>query len=148
MTKEKLQTIVTTAIAVDQKIAELTETLKDLKADLVAEAESRTEEQTVTDGGGRSWTAQDAAGNIARVTFPGPAIKASISGEGKGIERLREASGAFFTRLFVQAPKYIPAPNFRDEAAALLGRDARKLIRLCETKSAPRVSFETKELPK
>ena len=36
--------------------------------------------------------------------------------------------------------------NFRDEAKALLGKaDANKLIKLCQTESAPRVSFETTE---
>jgi len=148
MTKDTLQALVATAIAIDQEIADLNEKLKELKAELVAEAKDRKEEQTVTEGGGRSWTAQDAAGNVARVTFPGKAIKGSISGEGKTIDRIRTAAGALFPRLFKQAPQYIPVEKFRDEATALLGRNASKLIRLCESKSATRVSFETKELPK
>ena len=31
------------------------------------------------------------------------------------------------------------------EAATLLGRDASRLIKLCETESRPRVCFETKD---
>jgi hypothetical protein len=40
---------------------------------------------------------------------------------------------------------YKPVDNFREEAAALLGRDAGRLVKLCQSESAPRVSFETKE---
>ncbi|MFA7334827.1 MAG: hypothetical protein WC130_11135 [Kiritimatiellia bacterium] len=147
MTTTQLQILITTAIALDQKIAELNTALADLKARLVAEAVSRPDDHVATDGGGKSWTAQDVAGNIARVTFPGPALKASIAGEGRSIEKIREAAGNMFVRLFRQAPKYVPVEKFRDESVALLGAaEGRKLIRLCETKSQPRVSFETKEV--
>ena len=41
---------------------------------------------------------------------------------------------------------YKPVENFRTEAAALLPKaEANKLIKLCQTDSAPRVSFETTE---
>ena len=140
MTTSQLQILITTAIALDQRIAELDTSLTELKARLIAEAFSRPDDHAETDGGGKSWTAQDAAGNIARVTFPGPALKASIAGDGKGIEKIRAAAGNFFARLFSQAPKYVPVDKFRDEAVALLGAaDGKKLIKLCETKSQPRV---------
>jgi len=149
MTTSQLQTIITSAIALDQKIVELTATLTDLKDRLIAEAVSRPDDHTETEGGGKSWTATDAAGNIARVTFPGASLKASIAGEGKPIAKIRAAAGNMFTRLFRQAPKYIPVEKFREEAVSLLGAAAgRKLIKLCESKSQTRVSFETKDQPK
>ena len=40
---------------------------------------------------------------------------------------------------------YKPAPNFREEAEALLGKDAKKLIKLCETPGRTSVAFETKD---
>lgn len=149
MNTEKLQTMITTAIALDQHIVELSETLADLKDRLIAEAITRPDDHIATDGGGTSWTAPDASGNIVRVTFPGPGLRATIAGEGKVIDKIRAAAGSFFSRLFAQAPKYAPVEKFREEAIALLGSaEGKKLIRLCETKSNPRVSFETKELSK
>ena len=146
MTPAKLNIVVSAAIAVEKQIAELEQQRARFKAELVAEAASRPEEHQPTDGGGNSWAARNALGDIVRVTFPGPALKSSISGEGKAIEKIRDAAGNFFTRLFRQAPKYIPVEKFRDEAEALLGAaGGRKLIRLCEAKSQPRVSFEIKE---
>jgi len=149
MTKTQLQNLITTAITLDQKIVELTTSLAGLKASLVAEAVSRKDDHIATDGGGKSWTAQDTSGNIARVTFPGPTLKASIKGEGKGIKKIRAVAGQWFNRLFLQAPKYVPVETFRTGAVYFLGGTVgRKLIRLCETKSQPRVSFETKDTPK
>jgi hypothetical protein len=44
--------------------------------------------------------------------------------------------------------RFKPVENFRDEAKALLAKaEANKLIKLCQTESAPRVSFETTERP-
>ena len=51
-----------------------------------------------------------------------------------------------FAGLFVPTISYRPVERFREEAAALLPKaDASKLIKLCQSASAPRVSFETTE---
>jgi hypothetical protein len=143
MTTTKLRNLVTEAVSLGREIEEKTERLKALKADLITAAGPRAD--TATAGGGRSWIAEGADGCIARVTFPAPKLKASIAGEGSAIEKVRKLAGRFFSLLFDQVPAYKPAANFRQEAEALLGKDARKLIRACETSSSPSVSFETKE---
>jgi len=145
MHNQKLKMLVTEAVVLDRLIAERNVRLKEIKCLLIAEAIYRQEECTETDGGGQAWTAEDEDGNIARVNFPAQTLKASIDGEGKTIEKVREAAGNFFNRLFHQAPKYVPVVDFRTEAGLWLGKDAKKLIKLCSTDSSPRVSFETKE---
>ena len=80
---------------------EKTYRLKELKAELVAEARSRESELASTDGGGRRWTAEGSDGCIARVTFPAPTLKAKIDEEGKVIEKIKNLAGGVFTRLFV-----------------------------------------------
>jgi hypothetical protein len=59
---------------------------------------------------------------------------------------IKELASGVFTRLFVPTISYRPAERFREEAAALLPKaDANRLINLCQSASAPRVSFETTE---
>ena len=141
-----LQNIVTEAVSLDREIAEQTERLKMLKAQLVAAARERSDELTPTDGGGLRWTAEGNDGCIARVNFPAPSLKSKIEGEGRTVEKLRQLAGAVFNRLFIPTISFKPVENFRDEARALLAKgEATKLIKLCETESAPRVSFETAE---
>lgn len=144
MTDKKLIQLVTEAVALDRQIKDLTIELKAKKEALTAEAEGRTEEQAATEGGGWSWEGRGEDGCIARVTAPGPTLKASIDGEGKTIEKIREAAGPHFGRLFLQAPKYKLVAGFRDEAASLLGRTAARLLKLVTTESRPQVAFETK----
>lgn len=142
----KLQNLVTEAVSLDRKIAEQTERLKEFKAQLVEAARERQDELTPTDGGGLRWTADGSDGCIARVNFPAPALKSKIDGEGKTICKIKQFAGAFFSRLFVPTISFKPVENFRDEAKALLAKgDATKLIKFCQTESAPRVSFETAE---
>jgi hypothetical protein len=145
MHNQKLKTLVTEAVVLDRLIAERSARLEEIKAALIKEAEYRSEECTATEGGGLAWTAEDETGNIARVNFPAPALKSSIKGEGKTIEKVRKAAGTFFTTLFNQAPKYVPVDTFRPLSESFLGKGANKLIKLCTTDSSPRVSFETKE---
>lgn len=147
MTEQKLQELVTRAVHVDREIAELTNELKTLKAALVTEAASRAEEQIATEGGGTSWMRRAADGSAARVTFPGPALKSSIDGEGKVIEEVKAAAGRHFERLFRPVIHYEPVAEFRRQALDFLGVSSRKLIKLCTRKSNPSVSFETKEEP-
>jgi hypothetical protein len=146
MTASILKNLVTEAVSLDREINEKAERLKQIKAGLVAEARSREDELTPTDGGGTRWTAEGGDGCIARVNFPAPTLKAKIDGEGKAIEKIKQLAGGVFNRLFIPAINYKPVEGFREEVAALLPKpEAKKLIKLCEGASAPRVSFETAE---
>jgi hypothetical protein len=79
------------------------------------------------------------------VNIPGPALKSKIDSAGKPFEKIKTAAGKFFQTLFMASVVYAPVDGFRAEAATLLGREAARLIKLCETESRPRVCFETKE---
>ena len=140
----KLQNLVTEAVSLDREISEQTEWLKELKAEL-ADAECE-DEHTPTEGGGQRWTVEGTDGCVARVNFPAPTMKSKIEGEGKAIEKIKQLAGSAFSKLFVPAITFKPIEDFRVEARALLTKgDANKLIKLCQTESAPRVSFETTE---
>ena len=146
MTSAKLHALVTEAVANDRQMHDLAERQKEIKKLLVEEAEARAEEHEPGDGGGTRWTASAEDGSVARVSFPAETLKGKIDGEGKAIEKIRTLAGTAFTRLFLPSVSYKPAPNFRDEARTLLPKvEAGKLIKLCQTESAPRVSFETAE---
>lgn len=82
------------------------------------------------------------------MTKPGDALKPSIDGEGKAIEKIREVCGVHFSRLFLQAPKWKLVANFRDEAQSLLGKSAGKLLKLVSKATPTSVSFETKDVAK
>jgi hypothetical protein len=148
MKDSKLQQLVTAACDLDREISTLKETLAGMKTDLVTEAESREEDQIATDGGGWSVTFEGTDGNICRVTKPGDALKPSIDGEGKAIEKIRKVCGVHFCGLFLQAPKWKLAPNFREEAKRIFGKSAGKLIKLVSKATTPSVSFETKDVAK
>ena len=142
----KIKNLVTEAVSLDREISEQTDRLKEIKAQLVEAAREREDELVPTDGGGLRWTAEGNDGCIARVNFPAPSLKSKIEGEGKPIRKIKELAGAVFSRLFIPTITFKPVENFRDEAKALLAKaDANKLIKLCQTESAPRVSFETTE---
>lgn len=145
MTEAKIQRLVAEAVILDRTIREHERMLADIKRDLIAEADLRPEEQQPTANGGRSLTFTGADGCAATVAFPAPTLKSKIDGEGKAIEKVKAAAGRVFDRLFRPAVTYKPVDNFREEAAALLGKDAGKLVKLCQTESAARVSFETKD---
>ena len=73
-------------------------------------------------------------------------MKSKIDGEGKTIEKIKQLAGSAFIKLFVPAITFKPIEGFREEAVALLAKaDASKFIKLCQTASTPRVSFETAE---
>ena len=142
----KLQNLVTEAVSLDRKISEQTERLKEPKTQNIEAVREREHEHTPTDGGGQRWTVEGTDGCIARVNFPAPTMKSKIEGEGKAIEKIKQLAGSAFSKLFVPAITFKPIEDFRVEARALLTKgDANKLIKLCQTESAPRVSFETTE---
>lgn len=142
----KIQNLVTEAVSLDREISDQTERLKEIKAQLVEAAREREDELIPTEGGGLRWTAEGNDGCIARVNFPAPSLKSKIEAEGKPIEKIKQLAGALFSRLFIPTISFKPVENFRDEARALLAKaEATRLIKLCQSESAPRVSFETAE---
>lgn len=146
MIDTKLKQLVAEAVSLDREISLQQERLKGLKSQLVIEAQSRLDEAAETEGGGKGITFQGLGGDIARVNIPAPALKAKIDGAGKPFQKIKSMAGKFFDSLFVPSVVYLPVDGFRAEASTLLGRDAGRLIKLCETESRPRVSFETKEI--
>ena len=142
----KLQNLVTEAVSLDREISDQTERLKTIKAQLVEAAREREDELVPTDGGGLRWTAEGNDGCIARVNFPAPSLKSKIEGEGKAIEKIKQIADAVFNRLFIPTISFKPVENFREEAKTLIAKaESNKLIKLCQSESAPRVSFETTE---
>lgn len=147
MTKLDTMKTVEDAIALDRQVAELEKELKGLKEKLVAEAVKRQGDQVETDGGGWSVVLEGSAGNIARVTQPGPRLKSAIDGEKPaGAKILELVGGKFKDQLFTPRLTYVPTENFRVRAEELLTPGvAARVIKGCETKSAVAVSFETKD---
>lgn len=83
-------------------------------------------------------------GCIARVNFPAPALVSHIESESETFDLVLGLAGESLDRLFASIYYLRPVSGFREEVvAALPAREADKLIELCQTTSAPRVSFET-----
>lgn len=146
MNESKLKNLVAEAVVLDRQKAEIEARLKKIKTALVIEAEARPEDQVPTEGGGSTIRFAGADGCIATISFPARTLKSSILVASKPFEKIMELiSTEQFERLFVHVGAWKPCPDFRELADAMCGKDARKLIKLCETESAPRVSFETKD---
>ena len=146
MKDEKLKAIVEEAIVLDRDIQDKEAKLKDLKKIIKAEAEGREDEQKETETGSTVWSFSVTDGAV-RVNWPAPKLKSTIDGEGKDIGTLKELAGTHWTKLFSPTIVYTLVADFRSEAKTLLGTGAKKLIKLCESKSSPSVAFETKESP-
>jgi hypothetical protein len=117
-----------------------------MKSDLVREARLHENDFTPTNNGGSRWTATGTDGCIARVNFPAPALMPLINSENETFDQVLALAGECVDRLFESVYYLRPVAEFREEVSqALPKRDARQLIELCETKWAPRVSFETAE---
>jgi hypothetical protein len=145
MNDTKLRQLITEAVLLDREIAAKEQTLKELKALIAAEAETRAELATATEGGGTSTVLEGDDGCVARVTTAGRTLKSSIKAEGKDIEKVRDLAGRCFTSLFAPVLAYKPVDDFRSKAALFLGKDAGKLIKAVENPGKVTVSFETKE---
>ncbi len=145
MKDEKLRTLITTAVILDRHISQEDARLKELKGLIAAEAETRAEEATKTDGGGRSISFEGSDGCVARVTTAGPTLLSSLTPEAKKFVKIKAACRGLFSRLFETAVVHVPVANFRDQARTLIGTDAAALIKFCETAGKTTVSFETKE---
>lgn len=146
MTNEKLKALVTRAVALDRSIAELEAQLKTYKERLTAEAKSRADDATATEGGGKSITFEGADGCIARVTTAGATLKSTIKTGDKNLEKIKALAGRCFGSLFTISGVYRLDTDFRAKADLYLNKDAPKLIRLCESPGKTTVSFETKEV--
>lgn len=145
MTNDKLKVLVSEAVALDRKIAQLQELLDTKKAQLTAEAETRADEATGTDGGGLSISFEGVDGCVARVTTAGPTLKSALKPTDKKIGKIKAAANGLFARLFETEVVYKPVAGFRDQAKELLGKDAGALVKLIESKGKTTVSFETKD---
>ncbi|MBA3352074.1 MAG: hypothetical protein H0U23_06555 [Blastocatellia bacterium] len=144
MTEIQLRRLVNEAVLLHRDIAIRTDRLKTLKADLVREARQHEHEFTPTDKGGTRWTATGNNGCIARVNFPASALVSHIDSESETFDEVLGLAGESLDRLFASVYYLRPVPEFREQAvAALPNADAAKLIELCQTSCAPRVSFET-----
>jgi hypothetical protein len=146
MTNAQLKKLVNEAVTLHREIVAQTERLKIMKADLVREARLHENDFTPTNNGGSRWTATGTDGCIARVNFPAPALMPLVNSESETFDRVLALAGECVDRLFESVYYLRPVPEFREEVSQVLPkRDAHQLIELCETKCAPRVSFETAE---
>jgi hypothetical protein len=144
MTEIQVKRLVNEAVLLHRDIAIRTDRLKTLKADLVREARRHEHEFTPTENGGSRWSVTGNKGCIARVNFPAPALVSHIESESETFDHVLGLAGESLDRLFASVHYLRPMPDFREEVVAALPRqDADKLIELCQTTSAPRVSFET-----
>jgi hypothetical protein len=146
MTNAQLKKLVNEAVKLHRDIVAQSERLKIMKSDLVREARLHENDFAPTNNGGFRWTATGTDGCIARVNFPAPALMPLINSESESFDQVLALAGECVDRLFESVYYLRPVPEFREEVSqALPKRDARQLIELCETKCAPRVSFETAE---
>ncbi len=144
MTEIQVKRLVNEAVLLHRDIAIRTDRLKTLKVDLVREARRHEHEFTPTENGGSRWSVTGNNGCIARVNFPAPALVSHIESEGETFDHVLGLAGESLDRLFASVYYLRPVSDFREEVVAALPRqDAAKLIELCQTTSAPRVSFET-----
>jgi len=124
-------------------IANLEDELKQIKADLVTEAEGRHEEHQPTPNGGWSWRHADHDDNIVCVSQPARKMKSKIDPESTAFARIRSLAGRAFAGLFTQVPAYKPVEEFTVKALQHLdGVEAKKLIKLVTTESPAQVAFE------
>lgn len=145
MTTNKLKKLIDQAVELDRVIRENEAELKTLKEALKAEAETRPEEHTATDGGGWSWQFGGESGAIARVTQEGDKLKSSISTE-KDVAAAKDAAGpVMFRALFEPSISYKPVAKIRDIAAETMEKPAlKKLLKILTGKGRVLVAFETK----
>jgi hypothetical protein len=145
MTTNKLRSLVAEAVSLDRQRAEIEARLGAIKNDLIAEARTREEEHTATDGGGWSWVAEGNDGCVARVTQEGPKLKATLTTD-KDVAKAKELAGGVFPQLFEPKVGYKLAAGFRQAAENLLGpKVAAKLVRAFSGPGSVKVSYETKE---
>lgn len=120
-----LTALVTEALILDARIKSDSDRLAAIRAELV----------TAAAGVDTKFPATETHG--ATVVHPAPRL---IKVETKDLlSHVKEIAGKNFPKLFW--PIWAQRKGFREIAAALLGKDAPKLIRLVEAPSSPRVTF-------
>ena len=145
MTTNKLRNLVTEAVSLDRQQSEIEARLAEIKEQLIAEADTRPDEHTATDGGGWSWTAEGTDGCIARITQAGPTLKSSISTD-KDIERAKTICGPLFLSIFTVKISYKLGRDFREVATRLLGPiNAARLVKAFSARGKTTINYETKE---
>jgi hypothetical protein len=138
-----LRAIIAEAVELDREISAKQERLKDCKRYLAEVAAGRPGEHLPTGNGGRSWRMEGESGCAVNVAFPAPILRARL--EGDLLAACRKLAGKLAGKLFSPIDAMKPAPDFRAAALASLGSSkGAKLVALCESPAAPRVSFETK----
>lgn len=140
MTDAKLRALINETALLDAQIKLLQAELKPKKEAILEAVRTRQNELQPTENDGRSWRLAEADREIARVIFPAPSLKAFPCDDPKS-ERVHQLAGPHFTKLFDDQLLYRPVKAFRQVAEALLAKKAGKLIELCETPTAPRLSF-------
>lgn len=155
MNDSKLKLLVKETVELDRQVQQLTRLLEANKKLLVAEAKSRKDEATKTDGGGTSISFEGLNGCIARVVRAGRTLKSSLA---IGSDELVKANLIClekapakdeplpFTVLFKETRKMELVQNFRQKAIQVLGDErAARLLKLVTNSGSTTVSFETKE---
>jgi hypothetical protein len=143
MNDKEIQNLVDTAVELHREIATKTEQLKQLKAELIQQARLEPQAHAVTETGGKRWTVKGSDGCIARVSFPAPSLISEIEAASELVPQLQGIAGNSFRKLFTTVKSYQLVENFRTEVASLLpSKKAEAVLSLCESESAPRVSFE------
>lgn len=144
----EIELLVTRAILIDRRIQDDADELKAIKARLVEAAEAEPEDRRdATKEGGYSITFSGGDGSIARVTRPGDKLRSSIDTETPKGAKLKERVGKMWSDLFEPRVQWTPVAKFREVVAEKFAlRDANAIIKACTTESAPKVSFETKEV--
>lgn len=145
MTDYKLRQLIDRAVELDREVSEKTAALKEIKSQLITEAESRDEERVAVDGAGSKWTCAGSSGCLCRVTFPGRRLRSSVDQGSKAGTKILNLAGSAKHQLFSPEVVYKPLPDFRDLARDIIGGGAaERLIKAMEMDSAVRVEFETK----
>jgi len=143
MKAKEIKNLVDNAVALHREIAAKSEQLKRLKAHLVQQARLNPESLVPTESGGTRWTAEGGDGCVARVSFPAAGIVAEIEPDDAPTKMMQAIAGDKFRRLFKAVRIFQPVEDFRSKVGAILpAQKAQALLELCETESAPRVSFE------
>lgn len=122
MTKEERLLLVNEGFTLDQKIKQDERRLEEIKEKLAAEA----------DGKDVAFEGTDCSASIA--FYPSMCRQLAIGDEAEA----RKIAGGFFDKLFCRAP----IAKFKDVASALLGDNAKKLIKLLSGPKSARISFK------
>jgi hypothetical protein len=145
MTETKLRQVCDEAVEIQREIAALEKRADKIRLLIIAEA-TTSDAKKPTDGGGESIEFAASDSSLVRVTFPAPSLKSCINPETPAGAKILTKVGRWKDSLFTPVLKYALVENFRDKARECIGGvTAEAVIRSCETKSSPKVSYELRE---